>query len=384
MNTTHAALTIPEGLFAAPAPRATWIKPLRSTVMLYGAGGLGKLASELLDSAGMAPALFVDLHPGCEAIDGVPVVTPEAVPETLKTRATVLVSVVTSPYDPIKAFLQSKGFDDVRPFYDAAELLVDQLHITNGWLAGPLNDTDKANIVNIFHGLADDASRAAYLQMLYWRVHRQERPFPGNTVSMADKWFPAEIRAALRDDEAFVDGGAYNGEVIEQFRQLVGDRFASIHAFEPDPSNFAQLQAYVGALDQGVRQRISIHPAGLGATNADAKFMAGRNMASFVTDKGDERISVLTLDSLDIPATFVKLHVEGAELDAIRGGIRFLQSRRPMVALTIYHNEDGVWRTPLALMDALPDYVFLMRTHAWCGISTILYAVPPERYVPVR
>jgi len=366
MNMTHATLTIPDGLFAPAAPRATWIKPLRSTVVLYGAGGLGKLGAELLDGAGMSPALFIDMHPGCEAIDGVPVVTPDEVPEALKTTATVLVSVVTSPYEPIKDFLRSKGFDDVRPFYDAAELLVDQLHITNGWLAHPLDEAAKSNIVQVFNNLANDASRAAYLQMLYWRLHRQEQPFPNNTVSMADKWFPAEIRAALRDDEAFVDGGAYNGEVIEQFRQLVDDRFDSITAFD----------------DEDVQQRISLHPTGLGATHADASFMAGRNMASFVTDKGRDRIAVVTLDSLDIPATFVKLHIEGAELDAIRGGIRFLQSRRPIVALTIYHNEDGVWRTPLALMDALPDYVFLMHTHAWCGISTILYAVPAERYVP--
>ena len=385
MNTiSDTTLQIPESLFAPAAPRATWIRPLRPTVVLYGAGGLGKLASELLASAGVTPALIVDQHPTREALDGVPVVTPAQAPEALKTRATILVSVVTSPYEPIRRFLNDAGFDDVRPFYDAAELLVDQLHITNGWLARPLDDSDKAHVADVFARLADDTSRAAYLQMLYWRVHRQERLFPGNTVSMADKWFPTPIRAALRKDEAFVDGGAYTGEVITECRQQVGDHFARITAFEPDPSNFALLQADVDALDDGLRSRIALHRVALGATDTDAPFMAGRNMASFMSVKGADRVAVRTLDSFDIPATFLKLHVEGAELDVIRGGIAFLQSRRPIIALTVYHNEDGVWRTPTALMDALPDYAFMMRTHAWCGISTILYAVPAERHVPAH
>ena len=37
-------------------------------------------------------------------------------------------------------------------------------------------------------------------------------------------------------------------------------------------------------------------------------------------------------------------------------------SNRPIIAATVYHNADGIWKTPLWLMETLPDYRFLFRS----------------------
>ena len=85
------------------------------------------------------------------------------------------------------------------------------------------------------------------------------------------------------------------------------------------------------------------------------------------------------LDALGLNPTFLKLHLEGGELAALKGARQTLLSRRPIVAATVYHNADGIWRTPLWLMETLPDYHFLFRSHGWCGTGAVVYAMPAER-----
>jgi hypothetical protein len=75
----------------------------------------------------------------------------------------------------------------------------------------------------------------------------------------------------------------------------------------------------------------------------------------------------------------VKLHLEGAELLALTGARETLLSSRPIVAATVYHNADGIWKTALWLMQTLPNYSFLFRLDSWCGTGAIIYAIPSER-----
>jgi hypothetical protein len=92
-------------------------------------------------------------------------------------------------------------------------------------------------------------------------------------------------------------------------------------------------------------------------------------------------ITTRPLDAFGLSPTFVKLHLEGAELPALMGARDTLLASRPIVAATVYHNADGVWKTPLWLMENLPDYRFLFRIHAWCGNGAVVYAIPKERMV---
>lgn len=378
--TTQQALptAFPSALFLDVPPRQTWIKPAQKRIVLYGAGGLGRLAAELLCSAGISPDYFIDLHSQAETQLGIPVIPPAHLPAT-RSETTVLVCVVTSPFQPIRDYLNGLDFTDVRPFYDYAEFLIEKLHITNGWLAPKLADEDQQAIVHVYKNLANNASRAAYLQSLYWRIRREEISYEISPVTMEDKWFPPEILQALNQRETFVDGGAYTGEVTDAFLKRVQNQFKHIFAYEPDAENLAALERYRRGLPEQIKARLTIRPFALGTHTGRIQFMAGRNMASFASPKGQSATQLVSLDEQDISASFVKLHIEGAELGALNGAIHSLKRHRPLLAITIYHNADGLWRIPLLLLEHLPDYHFFIRAHAWCGISNILYAIPFER-----
>ena len=104
-------------------------------------------------------------------------------------------------------------------------------------------------------------------------------------------------------------------------------------------------------------------------------------LALFIDAKlgpGPDIVEAVQLDDLELRPTFIKLHLEGAELAALRGVEKTLRRCRPRIAATVYHNRDGLWRTLKHLADTLENYRFYFRLHAWCATGAVAYAVPDE------
>jgi FkbM family methyltransferase len=285
--------------------------------------------------------------------------------------ARVAVSVVTSPYVTIEHSLAARGCIDVVPFYDLAEGLRGQHPLSNGWFAGPLTAADQREIEGVLAGWDDDVSRAHHLQFIAWRRLREEWTFEDAPISTA-RYFIPEVAAGLHDRETFLDGGAHHGAVSLAFAAMTsGPR---IIAVEPDTANRAVLDERLRGLP-----RVAVLDCALAAQDGTAAFSEGYGFASKLSAFGQAQVSARSIDSLDVEPTFIKLHLEGGELDALRGARETLRAQRPIVAATVYHNADGLWRTAGWLMRELDDYRFLFRNHCWCGAGAVVYAIPEER-----
>lgn len=350
-------------------------------IALYGAGNLGRMAREFLDAVGRPFDLVIDRNAAGLRNEpywwGHRVMAPGAVPEEIKRSHVVLVTVATAEYVPVEDALREEGFEQIVPFYDFAEGFRQVHPLSNGWFAGPISDREQDMIGRVLEGYADDVSRAHHLQFLAWRRLRQEWTFDGAPVTGGDRFFIPEIMVVLGDDEIFVDAGAHHGSVIDAFTARTNGRFASIVAVEPDAANRERLLATIEATMPG-DDRVVILNCALGSAPGEARFHAGLGYASQLSATGRESVRVAKLDDLTA-ASFVKLHLEGGELDALKGGREMLARDRPIVAATVYHNDDGIWRTPLWLMETLPGYRFLFRLHSWCGTGAVIYAIPEER-----
>jgi FkbM family methyltransferase len=285
--------------------------------------------------------------------------------------ARVAVSVVTSPYVTIERSLAARGCTDVVPFYDLAESLRGRHPLSNGWFAEPITAADQLEIEGVYAGWADDMSRAHHLQFLAWRRLREEWTFEGAPVS-TKRFFIPEVAAGLQDRETLLDGGAHHGAVSLAFAAMIGG--ARIIAVEPDAANRAILVERLRELPRSV-----VLDCALAAEDATVAFSEGYGFASKLSAFGQTQVSARSIDSLDVEPTFVKLHLEGGEFDALRGARATLRAQRPIVAATVYHNADGIWRTAGWLMRELDDYRFLFRNHCWCGAGAVVYAIPQER-----
>jgi len=285
--------------------------------------------------------------------------------------ARVAVSVVTSPYVAIEHSLAARGCTDVVPFYDLAESLRGQHPLANGWFADPLTAADRRQIASVYASWDDDVSRAHHLQFMAWRRLREEWTFEDAPIS-TERYFIPEVVEGLRDREIFLDGGAHHGAVSLAFAaKSAGLR---ILAVEPDAANRAVLGDTLRGLTGA-----EVLDCALAAQDGTAAFSEGYGFASKLSASGQVQVSVRSIDSLDVEPSLIKLHLEGGELDALRGARETLHTQRPVVSATVYHNADGLWRTAGWLMRELDDYRFLFRNHCWCAAGAVVYAIPRER-----
>ena len=345
---------------------------------LYGAGDLGHLARDFLKAVGRDFAFVIDRRArdlqSSPAWAGVELLHPDDVPVAMKRDALVAVSIVTSSYVEIEQSLMKLGFANVVPFYDLAESFREMHPLSNGWFARPLTPDDERQTARVLTGWADDISRAHHLQFLAWRRLREEWSFEGAPVSNTDRFFIPEVARVLNGHEILLDGGAHHGNVIDAFAKQTQDSYEQIIAIEPDPSNLAKLKAC-----KPNESRIRYHDWALAEKEGNAKFHDGLGYASQISSSGKMTVTTRPLDALGASPTYIKLHLEGGELDALKGALATLRASRPIVAATVYHNADGIWRTPLWLLDNLPRYRFLFRAHTWCGTGAVVYAIPNER-----
>jgi FkbM family methyltransferase len=348
----------------------------------YGAGNMGRFARDFLKTVGHDFVMAIDRNAQQLAKEpcwsGVRLLHPDDVPERDKRGLRLAISIVTAPYVPLERLLREQGFADVVPFYDLAESFRAVHPLSNGWFADPLTSLDRAKTAEVLARWDDHASRAHHLQFLAWRRLREEWTFEGAPVSTGDRFFIPEVAAALHGQEFLLDAGAHHGSVVETFLTQTKGAFRQIAAVEPDPGNQAVLKGKLRALLQH-DARVAVYDCALADRDGEALFHEGIGYASQLSPTGEKTVTTCRLDSLGVSPTFIKLHLEGAELAALRGARQTLIECRPIVAATVYHNNDGIFRTALWLMETLPHYSFLFRLHSWCGTGAVIYAIPDER-----
>ena len=72
------------------------------------------------------------------------------------------------------------------------------------------------------------------------------------------------------------------------------------------------------------------------------------------------------------------MDIEGAEIDAIKGGIHTIKNCKPMLMISLYHKPEDLIEIPLLLNEICKEYNFFIRYHAYNGFDIVLYAFPKQ------
>ena len=356
-------------------------------IVLMGAGGLGRRTLAALRQHGIEPLAFADNAVGRQGttVDGLHVVSPEAAARGLGRRAAFVVTIwgANRPhrFGHSREQLRALGCDVVCAFpplfWKYPETLL-PYYLQD--LPSRLLD-DRTNVLRAFDVWEDDASRAEYVAQVRFRLsadfdglaHPVEHP----------QYFPDDL-FARSSDEWIVDGGAYDGDTVRMVSMVYGDSFGHILALEPDPANFLKLQSTVAALSPLAAAKVECRRAALGSERStlylDATGTAS-STASAVASVGTIAVAAETLDALVEGArpTFVKLDVEGFEVDALEGARGTIQRHGPVLAICVYHRPNHLWKIPLLLRQWRDDYALFLRPHNEEGWDLVCYAVPRAR-----
>lgn len=150
------------------------------------------------------------------------------------------------------------------------------------------------------------------------------------------------IYAYSSADKLVVDCGANVGLFTKHALEAGADH---VIAFEPSPGN---AECFCFNLEQELKAgKITLIRKGLFDKTGEVRFFTPEKdpFAHQVSDEGDTSIPVTTLDAalkeLGVERVdFVKMDIEGSELQAISGATDVLTRMRPRIAIATEHTED--------------------------------------------
>ena len=149
----------------------------------------------------------------------------------------------------------------------------------------------------------------------------------------------AVLESTLRKDDVAFDVGSNLGYFTLVMARAVGSE-GRIVACEPDPEMFSALNRNVArnGHDSG---HVAALPTAVGATKGKVRFARGwrATRGRIVQDGGDLEVEVTTLDELADRfghPRLVKIDVEGAELDVLRGATEVLKEGKPRLLVEIH------------------------------------------------
>ncbi|ONI42722.1 hypothetical protein AN639_12065 [Candidatus Epulonipiscium fishelsonii] len=177
----------------------------------------------------------------------------------------------------------------------------------------------------------------------------------------------------LSSNEIFVDLGAFDGGTSIEFAKRTDYTYKQIYIFEPDPLNYEKT---LRNINNSNLKNVQIFKIG-GWSKKDTLNFSPAHFASRISDDGSNIIEVNSLDNVlgDEPVTFIKMDIEGAELEALIGAEEIIKKYKPHLAISLYHKPEDIFEIPLYIKNLVPEYKLYLRNYMLrYPFETVLHA----------
>jgi FkbM family methyltransferase len=177
-----------------------------------------------------------------------------------------------------------------------------------------------------------------YRMRIDWEIHRS---------FVYGSWEPEvvdAVRQHVRPGMTVLDIGAQSGFYTLLLSRLVGPG-GKVIAFEPLPANFRLLEEN---LQLNTLENAVVRKEAVSARSGDLTFEFPRYHRTLVAgpiapedELGSFTVPAITLDDFvretGLPVHFIKMDVEGAETDVMRGARKLLRDWHPLLMIELHH-----------------------------------------------
>lgn len=343
-----------------------------SPVWIFGAGNFGCDVCKTLLRNGFDVHGFLDSNPKSETILGLPVLTWNQL-KTHQFTSQLVIGIFNRgiPLDELEILAHSAGFTNVFMPWHVYTQFGQELG-WRFWLSPPETILDNQSLLEeVYQSLADDESRQCLLEICAFRLGQHTAYAKFNHTEQ--QYFNSlTLKALPAKKTSYIDGGAYNGDTFLELTDKT--EIESAYLFEPDPENFRSLAKAV--ISNG--SNIMCLPLALTDQYSILSFSAGNGEGGTISEAGNVHIATVALDKL-LPnqhIDFIKLDVEGAEIQALEGAIKLIKRSSPILAISLYHKPQDIWEIPLFVRKTLPNHKIYIRQHYYNSFDSVLYSVP--------
>jgi FkbM family methyltransferase len=341
-------------------------------LVVYGFGAVGRYAVDALLQAGFTVPLILDKKKAGETYRGIPVASLDALDafRPVVADAGCLVTLHNHYVDikEVHSQLRQAGFVQVHSLVRFKDLLPGVKAAPNGyWLDEQFEPAEHRDRIDAFIALLDDPRSVELARdIIAYRKTGDIAQCP--SPSEHDEYVPEDLpryASPLR----VIDCGAYTGVALHKIRRA-GYDIEAVAAFEPDPANFATLARH----DFGAKDIICL-PLATWSANVQLRFAADSSMGSVLSDEGDTVVQCVRIDDVlrGFGATLVKLDVEGAETETLKGMEQIIRRDRPNLCISVYHTPTDLFELPLLVASWDLGYRFHLRVHEHNTFGVVVY-----------
>lgn len=193
-----------------------------------------------------------------------------------------------------------------------------------------------------------------------------------------------EINISPKQGDVVIDCGACWGETVLYFAHEVGQD-GRVYAFEFIPANLEIFNANIKQ-NAHLSERIELVNHPVWDKSDESLFYSdngpGSSVSASVRSNTDTQcITTMSIDDLVErrqlnKVDFIKMDIEGAEMNALRGAEKTIRRDKPTLAISVYHKEDDFITIPTFINELRLDYEFYLDHHTIHYWETVLFAVP--------
>jgi FkbM family methyltransferase len=173
--------------------------------------------------------------------------------------------------------------------------------------------------------------------------------------------------------DTVIDGGACTGDTAIVFSNAVGSN-GHVYAFDPVADHLKILEHNI---KQFPNKNVKVMPFGLGNKNIIANPISlGQYAPGFSSDGQlvplcsiDNLVNAKEIQKID----FIKLDIEGAEMDALQGARESIERFKPKLAISLYHKPNDLFEIILHIKNNFPFYSCYLDHYTIHTEETVLY-----------
>lgn len=186
----------------------------------------------------------------------------------------------------------------------------------------------------------------------------------------------------VEQGDTVIDAGGCYGDTALYFAHKAGFG-GQVFSFEFMPNNLEVFRRNL-ELNPTLADRIQIVEKPLWSVSGKKLFIEGTGPAAYVTPKPKNQTSRQTetisiddlVDAKNVgKVNFIKMDIEGAELEALKGAAETIRRHRPKLAISVYHRLEDFWEISRWIEQLGLGYRFYLRHYTIHAEETVLFAV---------
>lgn len=345
------------------------IEKFKDNFVIMPAGAKAVRLYEMLNELGIRPKFFVDNSKEKQGTkicgSKVEIISFEDYLK-LENRPVVILSTCANHLEQIKTLLELHNVSyfvnsfisfDAHSMTDTSNVLLQKF----------------SNYVDLYNSLEDTASKEVLDSLLRYRLNFDENELKNVYNPSCIQYFESNIYKITSSD-SFVDCGAFDGDTLATVLRLTNEKLRNYYAFEPDKENYNELK------NKAIKYQLpgSIYQLGCWSAKTQLTFADSGTTSSQITESGSIKVDVTSLDIelKDKDVTYIKMDIEGAEIEALKGAKNIIQNQKPVLAICVYHKFNDIFDIPELIKSFGVSYKYYLRHYTQDMRETVFYAVP--------